>query len=247
MEFSASNPVIKLCVQGMNMEEQGKPEEASTIFLQAWNEATNDFEKFTAAYYVARHQIEARDKLEWLETALQFAAKINDHAVKAAFPSLYSSIAKCYEALDDPDNAKKNYELEISSSVQPSDNGPFYHGTKAELRVGDLLTAGGSSNYKADLVMNHIYFTALVNGAGLAAALAKGDGTERVYKVEPTGTFENDPNVTNKKFPGNPTRSYRSEAPLKIIGEVTDWVRQTPEELKTWRKRLANVKGEIIN
>jgi rifampin ADP-ribosylating transferase len=95
--------------------------------------------------------------------------------------------------------------------------------------------------------MNHIYFTALVNGAGLAAALAKGDGRERVYVVEPMGAFEHDPNVTNKKFPGNPTRSYRSQAPLKIVGEVTDWVRQTAEQVQEWRERLANSKGEIIN
>jgi len=115
------------------------------------------------------------------------------------------------------------------------------------LQVGDLLTPGGTSNYMPELTMNHIYFTALVNGAGLAAALAKGDGRERVYVVEPTGSFENDPNVTDKRFPGNPTRSYRSGAPLKIIGEITDWVRQTPEELQKWREKLANVKGQIIN
>ena len=90
-------------------------------------------------------------------------------------------------------------------------------------------------------------FHHVANGAGLAAALAKGDGRERVYIVESTGSFENDPNVTGKKFPGNPTRSYRSQAPLKIVGEVTDWVRQTPEELQKWREKLANVKGEIIN
>ena len=95
--------------------------------------------------------------------------------------------------------------------------------------------------------MNHIYFTALVNGGGLAAALAKGDAPERVYVVEPTGAFENDPNVTNKKFPGNPTRSYRSQAPLRIVCEVTDWAKQTPRELQNWRERLANSKGEIIN
>jgi hypothetical protein len=127
------------------------------------------------------------------------------------------------------------------------DNGPFYHGTKADLKVGDLLTPGFNSNYKPEVIMNHIYFTALVNGAGLAAALAKGEGQERVYKVEPTGFFENDPNVTDKKFPGNPTRSYRSQAPLKIVGEVTDWVRQTEEEIQRWRAMLANIKGEIIN
>jgi len=95
--------------------------------------------------------------------------------------------------------------------------------------------------------MNHIYFTALVNGAGLAAALAKGEGRERVYIIEPTGSFENDPNVTDKKFPGNPTRSYRSQAPLKIIGEVTDWVKQTPEQIQKWNEKLANSKGDIIN
>jgi tetratricopeptide (TPR) repeat protein len=247
MEFDPRNNVIKLCVQGMEMEGKGKPEEASRIFLEAWNEATNDFEKYTAAYYVARHQKNMRDKLEWLETSLQFALKINDVTVKAAFPSLYSNIATCYEDLNDLDNAKKNHELANSFTENPSDNGPFYHGTKADLQVGDLLVAGGTSNYKPELAMNHIYFTALVNGAGLAAALAKGDERERVYIVEPTGSFENDPNVTDKKFPGNPTRSYRSKAPLKIVGEVTDWARQTPEQIQNWREKLANNKGEIIN
>ncbi len=139
----------------------------------------------------------------------------------------------------------------IPDGADVLDNGPFYHGTKADLQVGDLLTAGFRSNYKPEVIMNHIYFTALANGAGLAAALVEGDGRERVYIVEPTGSFENDPNVTDKKFPGNPTRSYRSQAPLKIVGEVTDWVRQTPEELQKWREKLANLKAdsraEIIN
>lgn len=247
MEFNPNNNVVKLCLQGMGMEEKGEPEEASKLFLQAWNEATYDFEKFLAAHYVARHQKNVSDKLAWLETALRFALKINDDTVKSAFPSLYSNIAKCYEDLSEPDAATKNYELATSFNDKPSDKGPFYHGTKADLQVGDLLTAGGSSNYKSELKMNHIYFTALVNGAGLAAALAKGDRHGRVYIVEPTGRFENDPNVTDKKFPGNPTRSYRSQAPLRIVGEVTDWVRQTPEELQKWRQKLAVNKGEIIN
>ena len=247
MEFNPNNNVIKLCVQGIDMEGKGKPDEASRLFLQAWNEATNDFEKFTAAYYVARHQKDVSDKLQWLETALQFALKINNDSVKGAFPSLYLNLAKCYEDLSDLDNAKKNYELANSFTGSPSDTGPFYHGTRADLQIGDLLTARSSSNYQPELIMNHVYFTALANGAGLAAALAKGDGRERVYIVEPTGSFENDPNVTDKKFPGNPTRSYRTKAPLKIVGEVTDWVRQTPEELQKWREKLANVKGEIIN
>ncbi|QKJ28996.1 NAD(+)--rifampin ADP-ribosyltransferase [Mucilaginibacter mali] len=131
------------------------------------------------------------------------------------------------------------------------ESGPFYHGTKADLQIGDLLTAGFRSNYHTEVIMNHIYFTALPNGAGLAAELAKGDGSGRVYIVEPTGVFENDPNVTDKKFPGNPTRSYRSKAPLKIIGEVTDWVRLTPEELQTWHDKLAKIRSnpeaKIIN
>lgn len=247
MEFSPNNNVIKLCLQGMDMEDKGKPEEAGKLFLQAWNEAADDFEKFTSAYYVARHQKNIPDKLKWLKTVLEFGLKINNDTVKSAFPSLYLNIAKCYEDLGDLDNAKKHNDLSNSFKDKPSDKGPFYHGTRADLHIGDLLTAGGKSNYKAELVMNHIYFTALANGAGLAAALANGDGHERVYIVEPTGSFENDPNVTDKKFPGNPTRSYRSQAPLKIVGEVTDWVRITPEELRKWREKLANNKGEIIN
>jgi len=99
--------------------------------------------------------------------------------------------------------------------------------------------------------MNHVYFTALRDGAGLAAELAAGDGTPRVYRVEPTGAFENDPNVTDKKYPGNPTRSYRSAEPLRVVGEVDDWTRLTPEALSEWRQRLtalrADERGEIIN
>ncbi|MGA5462133.1 NAD(+)--rifampin ADP-ribosyltransferase [Mycobacterium sp. NPDC050041] len=135
------------------------------------------------------------------------------------------------------------------------DEGPFFHGTIADLRVGEFLTAGHRSNYRPEVVMNHIYFTALVDGAGLAAEiaaeLAGGDARPRVYEVEPTGEFENDPNVTDKKFPGNPTRSYRSAAPLRIAGEITEWTRLTPEQLQTWRERLSALRsddrGEIIN
>ena len=247
MEFDPRNHVIKLCVQGMGMEDQGKPEEASRVFLQAWNEATNDFEKYLAAYFVSRHQGNVSDKLKWLESALRYAVKVNSVAATSALPKLYSDIAECYNELGDADNAKRNLELADSFAGDPDDDGPFYHGTKADLQVGDLLTPGGSSNYKPDLTMNHIYFTALANGAGLAAGLAKGDGRERVYIVESTGSFENDPNVTDKKFPGNPTRSYRSSAPLEIVGELADWARQTPEDLQQWREKLAKSEGRIIN
>jgi len=135
------------------------------------------------------------------------------------------------------------------------DDGPFFHGTIADLRVGEFLTAGYRSNYRPEVVMNHIYFTAIADGAGLAAEIAAeltGDGAvPRVYVVEPTGPFENDPNVTDKKFPGNPTRSYRSSSPLKVIGEIADWTRLTPEALQVWRERLTALRsqerGEIIN
>ena len=131
------------------------------------------------------------------------------------------------------------------------ETGPFYHGTKADLGVGDLLRAGFRSNYRPEVIMNHVYFTALPDGAGLAAEVAPGDAEPRVYVVEPTGPFEDDPNVTDKKFPGNPTRSYRSVAPLRIVGEIDDWTRLTPEALQTWRERLAALRAderaEIIN
>ena len=144
----------------------------------------------------------------------------------------------------------KNKIIEIDGTAI-LDKGPFYHGTKAKLQVGELLSAGFRSNYHSEVIMNHIYFTALPSGAGLAADLVKGDGEGHVYIVEPTGSFENDPNVTDKKFPGNPTRSYRSKAPLKIVGELTDWVRQTPDEIKIWHEKLAKLKSDpdakIIN
>lgn len=247
MEFSPFNNVVKLCLQGMEMEDKNRSEEAHQLFLKAWEEAKVDFEKFLAAYYIARTKKNVSDKLNWLETTLKFGLKVNDDSIKSAFPSLYLNIAQCYEELNNPEKAKENADLAISYKYHPSDKGPFYHGTKANLQVGELLTVGGNSNYKSEFKMNHIYFTALANGAGLAAALAKGDGKERVYIIEPTGDYENDPNVTDKKFPGNPTRSYRSGFPLKIVGEITDWVRPNEEDLQRFREKLENNKGEIIN
>jgi rifampin ADP-ribosylating transferase len=125
--------------------------------------------------------------------------------------------------------------------------GPFYHGTKADLQVGDLLTADFKSNYDDRVVMNQIYFTALSKGAGLAAEIARGAGKPRVYLVEPTGEFENDPNVTDKKFRGNPTRSYRSKLPLNIIGELESWGLYDPEFVRQLRSHIEKGMGEIIN
>jgi len=132
----------------------------------------------------------------------------------------------------------------------PLDSGPFFHGTKADLSVGDLLTPGFPSNYRREVVMNHVYFTSRLDGAGLAAEIIPGDGAPRVYEVEPLGAFEDDPNVTDKKFPGNPTRSFRSAAPLRIVAERENWTRLTPEALAQWRERLTAMRGEnaeIIN
>lgn len=134
------------------------------------------------------------------------------------------------------------------------DDGPFFHGTTAILQPGEVLTAGFPSNYRPEIVMNHVYFTALRDGAGLAAEiaaeLASGAATPHVYRVEPTGEYENDPNVTDKKFPGNPTRSYRTAEPLRIVEEVHDWTRLSPDALQQWRERLKSLResdAEIIN
>nr|WP_294858662.1 hypothetical protein [uncultured Fluviicola sp.] len=123
MQFDPNNKIVKLCAQGMEMEGKGDHEEASKYFLQAWNEATNEFEKFTAAHYVARHQKSVADKLRWDETALQLALKINDDIIKGTYPSLYLNIAKCYEDLKDFDNAIKNYQLAFSFANLLPDNG----------------------------------------------------------------------------------------------------------------------------
>lgn len=247
MEFSPFNPIVKLCLQGMALEEKNDIESALKIFMQAWNEAQIDDEKFLCAHYIARCQGGVEAQLQWLETTLQLATTINNDVVNSALPNLHLNIAKCYEAMNDRDKAMFHTEHSKLLQAHPTDKGPFYHGTRADLKVNDELVAGGLSNYKADFTMQHIYFTGLVNGAGLAAALAKGDGRERVYRVEPTGTFENDPNLTDKKFPGNPSRSYRSTAPLKIVGEVTEWVRHSDEDIAQFRKKVEAQNGDIIN
>jgi len=123
MQFDSSNKVIQLCAKGMEMETNQKPEEAQTLFLQAWNDAANDFEKFTAAHYVARHQKSIQDKLKWDEIALAFALKINDSSMTANYPSLYLNIAKCYEDLKEFDNAQKNYQVALSYADLLPDNG----------------------------------------------------------------------------------------------------------------------------
>jgi rifampin ADP-ribosylating transferase len=119
----------------------------------------------------------------------------------------------------------------------------FYHGTKADLKAGDLLAPGFGSNF-VERELKHIYFSATLEAATWGAELARGEGRGRVYTVEPTGEFEDDPNLTDKKFPGNITASYRSLVPLRVTGEVADWVGHTPEQLQAMRDGLARLNAE---
>lgn len=120
---------------------------------------------------------------------------------------------------------------------------PFYHGSRADLRVGDLLAPGFQSNF-ADRKLSWIYFSATLEAATWGAELAQGEGRERIYIVEPTGPFEDDPNLTDKKFSGNPTQSYRSRDPLRIVGEVAEWQGHSPEQLQAMKDGLARLKAE---
>ena len=122
MQFDPNNKIILLCAEGMSLEGAGKRDEAYKLFQQAWDESTNDFEKFTSAHYVARHQETVADKLKWDEIALQLALNINDETMKASYPSLYLNIAKCYEDLEYKPNALKHYELANSfAGLLPED------------------------------------------------------------------------------------------------------------------------------
>jgi hypothetical protein len=126
------------------------------------------------------------------------------------------------------------------------DAGPFYHGTKAELQVGDLLEPGRSSNYGERSLANFVYLTATLDAAVWGAELAEGEGRGRIYRVEPTGPFEDDPNLTDQRFPGNPTRSYRTRHALRVLGEVEDWEGHTPEALRAMRVGLEKLEQEGI-
>jgi rifampin ADP-ribosylating transferase len=119
----------------------------------------------------------------------------------------------------------------------------FYHGTKADLAAGDLIRPRFGSNF-VERGLRHIYFSATLDAATWGAELAKGEGRGRIYIVEPTGEFDDDPNLTDKKFPGNITASYRSTEPLRIVGEMTDWVGHSPEQLQQMRDGLARAQAE---
>ena len=143
------------------------------------------------------------------------------------------------------------FSLGVSASLTDVlDDGPFFHGTKADLSVGDLLEPGRGSNYGERATANYVYLTATLDAATWGAELAVGDGPGRIYRVEPTGPFENDPNLTDQRFPGNPTRSYRTQQPLRVVGEVLDWEGHPPEVLQHMRDRIEELERagvEAIN
>jgi rifampin ADP-ribosylating transferase len=132
----------------------------------------------------------------------------------------------------------------VTSTPKPfevHESGGFLHGTKADLSVGDRLMPGRRSNYEAGRISNHVYVTQTLDAAVWGAELAIGEGRGRIYIVEPEGAVEDDPNVTDNKFPGNPTRSYRTREPVRIVGEITDWVGHSPEQLQAMRNGLADL------
>ena len=122
----------------------------------------------------------------------------------------------------------------------------LYHGTKADLKPGDLIIAGYNSNYGSRKKAAFVYLSATLEAATWGAELAVGEGRGRIYIVEPTGAIEDDPNLTNRRFPGNPTKSYRTRDPLRVIGEVTDWQEHSPEQLKHMKDHLERLKQQGI-
>jgi hypothetical protein len=138
--------------------------------------------------------------------------------------------------------------MEQKTSENKSIQSPFaqtyFHGTKADLKIGHLIEVGLNSNYGQRNNAKYIYLTATLDAAVWGAELALGDARERIYLVEPTGPIEDDPNLTDKKFPGNPTKSYRSKHPFKIVGEVTIWQGHSPEQVKAMEEHLARLRQQ---
>lgn len=123
----------------------------------------------------------------------------------------------------------------------------YFHGTKADLKIGDVIAVGYTSNYGQRKNAKYIFMSATLDAAIWGAELAFGDGRERIYLVEPTGAFEDDPDLTDKKFPGNPTKSYRSTHPFKVVGEVTAWQGHPPEQVKMMKDHLEKLKEQGID
>ncbi len=247
MEFDPHNPIVKKCLIGIAHKDAERIELATRVFEDAWNESSNDFERFLTAFFVATVQQQAQQQCDWYGRSLQYALSDGSVAAQSALARLHTELARVYRVLERPTDAQEHHDQASAARSLFNDSGPFYHGTKAQLKIGDHLVAGMKSNYQAELTMNHVYFSASANGAGLAAALSTLEGPERVYLVQPTGEVEADPNVSDKKFPGNLTRSYRSAKPLLIVGEVHNWKAISAEQRSEWNEKLKGNKGEIIN
>lgn len=140
------------------------------------------------------------------------------------------------------DKQEKNSKVTVQTPFAQA----FFHGSKADLKMGDLIEIGIQSNYGQNNRAKYIYLTATLDAAIWGAELALGEGRERIYLVEATGPIEDDPNLTDKKFPGNPTRSYRSKHPFKVVGEVTVWQGHSPEQVKAMKDGLAKLKEQGI-
>jgi len=215
---------------------------AASAYLHPLARATQVRHVLGAAAHAARAAELARgDDPVVAEYVLTAAARRADPVVLAVLsrypraPEGHSRVAVLTRRLDDllrdPPPAPRVVD----------DRGPFFHGTRADLRPGDLLAPGRRSNYGSGRPSNHVYLTSTREGAPLAAELARGDGPGRVYRVEPLGTIEDDPNVTDKRFPGNPTRSYRTREPVRVVEEVTGWERPPEELLRRMRAGMAEL------
>lgn len=123
----------------------------------------------------------------------------------------------------------------------------YFHGTKADLKLGEIIEVGFNSNYGQRKNAKYIFLTATLDAAIWGAELAVGEGRERIYLVEPTGPIEDDPDLTDKKFPGNPTKSYRSTHPFRVVGEVTIWQGHSPEQVKIMKEHLERLKEQGVN
>jgi len=141
---------------------------------------------------------------------------------------------------------KNKSDNKMNVSAQSPFSQTFFHGTKADFKIGDFIKVGLTSNYGQNNKAKYIYLTATLGAAIWGAELALGEGRERIYLVEPTGSIEDDPNLTDKKFPGNPTMSYRSKHPFKVVGEITIWQGHSLEQVKAMKDGLAKLKEQGI-
>ena len=141
---------------------------------------------------------------------------------------------------------KNKTENKSNETIQSPFAQTFFHGTKADLKIGEFIKVGLNSNYGQRKNAKYIYLTATLDAAIWGAELALGEGRQRIYLVEPTGSIEDDPNLTDKKFPGNPTKSYRSEHPFKVVGEITIWQGHSPEQVKAMKGGAAKLKEQGI-